>query len=215
MPSGGGEDEAVLAGAAIARLANGLGDGETVPISQFETLVSAPKLPGPQLRGRHRYRPLRHRRTGSAAGGALVRIVRGAHAHHRDPAGLQPGRPAGNVGHYVGAGLLILTGLYVIWRARRKSSEEGPDGHEVLQTPQLLLTAAALSIDNLIVGFALGVHQVPILLAAGVIALVSVAMAVLGLQLGDRLGARFESLSEEIGGGVLILVGLALAVGIL
>jgi putative Mn2+ efflux pump MntP len=121
----------------------------------------------------------------------------------------------GNVGHYVGAGLLILTGLYVIWWARQKPSGEDRGGRDVLKTPQLLLTAAALSIDNLIVGFALGVHQVPILLAAGVIALVSVAMAGVGLQLGDRLGARFESLSEEIGGGVLIVVGLALAIGIL
>jgi putative Mn2+ efflux pump MntP len=84
-----------------------------------------------------------------------------------------------------------------------------------LKTTQLLLAAAALSIDNLIVGFALGVPQVPIVLAAAIIALVSVAMAVVGLQLGDRLGDRFESLSEEVGGAVLALVGVALAAGVL
>jgi putative Mn2+ efflux pump MntP len=77
------------------------------------------------------------------------------------------------------------------------------------------MAAAALSIDNLIVGFALGVRQVPILVAAAIIAFVSVAMAVVGLQLGDRLGERFESLSEEVGGAVLALVGVALAAGVL
>jgi putative Mn2+ efflux pump MntP len=61
----------------------------------------------------------------------------------------------------------------------------------------------------------LSFYQVPILLAAGVIAAVSVSMSLVGLELGDRLGARFETWSGELGGGVLVLVGLALAVGLL
>jgi putative Mn2+ efflux pump MntP len=41
---------------------------------------------------------------------------------------------------------------------------------------RLLLLAACLSIDNLIVGFALGAYDVPVVLAVTVIALVSVAL---------------------------------------
>jgi putative Mn2+ efflux pump MntP len=52
--------------------------------------------------------------------------------------------------------------------------------------------------------------------AAGVIAVVSVSvsMSIVGLELGQRIGERFEQWSEELGGAVLILVGIALGVGV-
>ena len=43
----------------------------------------------------------------------------------------------------------------------------------------------------------------------------SVGMSLLGLELGSRLGERMEGRAEEAGGAVLILVGLALAAGVL
>jgi len=52
-------------------------------------------------------------------------------------------------------------------------------------------------------------------LAAVTIGVISVALSLLGLELGSRLGTRIEAWSEELGGSVLILVGLAIAVGIL
>jgi putative Mn2+ efflux pump MntP len=79
----------------------------------------------------------------------------------------------------------------------------------------LIITALALSIDNLAVGFALGGLEVNILVAAATIGVISVAMSLVGLELGHRLGRRVEEWSEEIGGTVLILVGIAIAAGIL
>jgi putative Mn2+ efflux pump MntP len=76
-----------------------------------------------------------------------------------------------------------------------------------------MLTAFALSIDNLVVGFALSLYRAPIVLSAIVIATVSVLMSLVGLELGNRLGQRVERWSEEIGGGVLILVGIVLLFG--
>jgi putative Mn2+ efflux pump MntP len=35
-----------------------------------------------------------------------------------------------------------------------------------------------------------------------------------GLELGHRLGRRIEEWSEELGGAVLILVGIAIAAGL-
>ncbi|MGH7903882.1 MAG: manganese efflux pump MntP family protein [Candidatus Dormibacteraceae bacterium] len=120
--------------------------------------------------------------------------------------------PLGHYGRYAGGALLVATGIYTIWKGRGDSDLEsrGP-----LQARQLIVTAFALSIDNLVVGFALGVYRIPIALAAVVIAAVSVALSLLGLELGSRLGARIESLSEEIGGGILILVGLLIGSGLL
>jgi putative Mn2+ efflux pump MntP len=73
----------------------------------------------------------------------------------------------------------------------------------------------ALSIDNLAVGFAIAVYPFNIVLAAVMMGVVSVGMTLIGLELGNRLGARVEAWSEEIGGGVLILVGVALVLGVL
>jgi len=42
-----------------------------------------------------------------------------------------------------------------------------------------------------------------------------VVLSLVGLELGNRLGERVEKWSEEIGGAVLIGVGVALAAGVL
>src|ERR1700716_4019353 len=123
---------------------------------------------------------------------------------------------AGYLGHlakYIGGGILILTGAYTIWQGRRTGNDQ--EGPQELGTHTLLVTALALSIDNLGVGFALAIYRIPIVLAAVTMGVVSVGMSLIGLELGHRLGARVESWSEEIGGGVLIAVGVAIALGVL
>jgi manganese efflux pump family protein len=82
-------------------------------------------------------------------------------------------------------------------------------------TGRLIVSGAALSIDNLVVGFALGTYKVSIVLAAVVIAAVSVGMSLIGLELGQRLGTFVERWSAEIGGGVLVIVGAVIAAGVL
>ena len=51
--------------------------------------------------------------------------------------------------------------------------------------------------------------------AAVVIGAVSVTFSVLGLEIGDRLGARTGDRGELLGGTVLIGVDIALAAGVL
>jgi putative Mn2+ efflux pump MntP len=129
---------------------------------------------------------------------------------------------AGHLGHvakYLGAAILVLTGAYTIWQGRRTAAQERRTGTVVavqgLRTHQLLVTALALSIDNLAVGFAIAQYNVQIVLAAAMMGAVSVALSLVGLELGYRLGERVEEWSEEIGGVVLIGVGIALALGVL
>ena len=122
----------------------------------------------------------------------------------------------GPYGKYVGGAILILTGAYAIYQARRIEAEAKPKrSARGLRTGGLLVTALALSIDNLAVGFALAVYPVDIWLAAIVFGVVSIVMSLVGLELGSRLGKGVEEWSEEIGGAVLILVGIAIAVGVL
>ena len=120
----------------------------------------------------------------------------------------------GQYGKFVGGAILILTGAYTIASERLFTSDQ-PRPSRSMSAQGLLVTAIALSIDNLAVGFALAVYPVDLWLAAIVFGVVSILMSLIGLELGHRLGKRVEKWSEEIGGGVLILVGVAIAVGVL
>ena len=114
----------------------------------------------------------------------------------------------------VAGSLLCLVGLYALISALR-SSGMGEERSTSYSTPRLLLLGAALSIDNLAIGFALGSYRVNILVAALVIAVVSVALSLIGLEIGARLGERLGERAEVVGGAVLIVIGVLIATGVL
>jgi putative Mn2+ efflux pump MntP len=108
--------------------------------------------------------------------------------------------------------------------------DAGPErGQGAAQAPQagrgqlvrLLLSGLALSLDNLVIGFALGTYQVGIVTGAIIIGVVSVALSLLGLEIGARIGrwtrrANWQSLrGDQLGGVILISVGVAIAAGAL
>jgi putative Mn2+ efflux pump MntP len=121
----------------------------------------------------------------------------------------------GHYGKYVAGAVLILTGAYTIIQARMTEVEQKARMPRSLRMQSLLVTALALSLDNLAVGFALAVYNVDIVLAAVTFGVVSILMSLIGLELGHRVGKRVEAWSEEIGGSVLILVGVAIGAGVL
>jgi putative Mn2+ efflux pump MntP len=119
---------------------------------------------------------------------------------------------------WIGAALLIIVGGYAAIQAARHRNGSGGASRgpaDGLKTGPLLVTGVALSIDNLAVGFALGTYHVDLIAAVAVIGATSVALSLLGLELGDRLGARTADRGELLGALVLIAVGVALAVGLL
>lgn len=131
--------------------------------------------------------------------------------------GLAVGREAatglGNAAHHLGGGLLIAIGLYQTLTSLRPA--HGATTRSSNQIGRLVLSGFALSIDNLVVGFALGTLDVSVLVAALTISAVSVAMTLVGLELGSRLGTTIEHHSATAGGAVLIAVGIALTAGII
>ena len=124
----------------------------------------------------------------------------------------------GHFGNYVGATLLVLTGVYSFWQARtRRKHVEQEEREKVykLKVGRLLFMGFVLGIDNLVVGFSLSFYNVPLLLAVVFIATVSVLMSLIGLELGKYLGERFEEWSGVVGSLILIIVGLGLGFGLL
>ena len=108
---------------------------------------------------------------------------------------------------------MIATGAYTAAQALRTADRAATALD--LHSGRIVLLAASLSIDNLIVGFALGAYNVPIAIAIALIAVVSIGLSLIGLELGDRLGARIEHNSELLAGIVLICVGTVVAADLL
>lgn len=133
-------------------------------------------------------------------------------------AGLATG--IGEVARWIGAGLLIIVGGGTLLRAVRPpvwpgAGEAGAHPVHNLSLGKLIVTAFALSLDNLAAGFALGTLHVSVAEAAIVIGAVSVLMSLAGLEAGGRLGAAAGRRGEQIGGVILVAVGVALAAGVI
>src|SRR5712691_11038401 len=87
--------------------------------------------------------------------------------------------------------------------------------HRVHQWIKIGVSAFALSLDNLIAGFALGSYQMNLITGALVFGIVSIGMSLAGLELGAKLGNWAGDSGELIGGVVLVGVGVAIGTGVL
>ena len=122
----------------------------------------------------------------------------------------------GSTTRYIGGALLVTAGVWTLWQTKRAAT--AADDAEIVSTQnlgRLTVTALALSVDNLVVGFGLGVAQTRFGVAVAVFAVVSIVLSLAGLELGRHLGARIESNSEVLAGLVLIAVGALVAAGVI
>ena len=78
---------------------------------------------------------------------------------------------------------------------------------------RITITGFALSLDNLVAGFALGTYRVNIIAGVIVFGTVSTVMSLAGLEFGARIGQRAGERGELLGGVVLVGVGLAIGLG--
>lgn len=116
-------------------------------------------------------------------------------------------------GRFVGAGLLVILGVL----AERSSVRDDLDGErlarQVTTWRGITALAVGLTMDNLIVGFALGLGDTEPLVLAGTIAFFAVTFTLIGLELGHRGRRRREELAQRASGILLIALGVAVAFG--
>jgi putative Mn2+ efflux pump MntP len=124
----------------------------------------------------------------------------------------------GQATRYVGGGLLAAAGLWSLAQALRANGDVADSGDALRKAAQstgpLLVTGLALSIDNLVIGFGLGVTKTPLVASLLVFAIVSVGLSLAGLELGRTLGARMQGRADWVAGVVLILVGILIAANV-
>jgi len=133
----------------------------------------------------------------------------------------------GQAVRWPGAILLMLVGAQALVRSirdsRRQTAPDAANGGAAgaalaggsPHLGRLLVSGLVLSLDNLVVGFALGTYGVGIAEGAILIGVISVTLSLLGLELGGLLGRWAGHRSEQMSGLILILVGAAIAGGAL
>lgn len=112
--------------------------------------------------------------------------------------------------HWVAFGLLAFLGGRMIWNGRHPEKESS---HFNSSRPVVLLTLSlATSIDALAVGFSfigMGVRSLAgALFPVSVIGIVSFLFSLFGKYIGVKLGRRFDWPAEQLGGAILLVIGL-------
>lgn len=121
--------------------------------------------------------------------------------------GLLAGKGAGQIlGHWASViGGLLLIGV-AIWLIFFEDEEEEKLEHHLIGWT-LILTAVSISLDELAVGFSIGLVGVPVALTIVLIALQSLLFSFIGLTFGAKLKRYMGEWSEKMAGIVLGLLG--------
>jgi putative Mn2+ efflux pump MntP len=117
----------------------------------------------------------------------------------------------GPAARWAGAGILAVAAVWGLVEALRGGGD-APRA-QAWHGWRLLVSGAALSLDDLAVGLALGTVRYPIVLAVSLFGLMSFVMSIIGLKLGGKLGKAAGEHGEVVGAVVLIGISGAMAMG--
>lgn len=111
--------------------------------------------------------------------------------------------------HWVAFILLGIIGVNMLWESRSCGDEKAEPS---LSVKSMLPLAIATSIDALAVGVTFAFLQVNILTAAGITALTTLILSIIGVKLGALFGNRYRAKAEIAGGVILILMGVKILI---
>jgi putative Mn2+ efflux pump MntP len=123
------------------------------------------------------------------------------------------GRAIGQTADYVAIAVLLAFGLYTLLAHGEEQEEEKLAGLAQARGPAMLLLGLSISLDELAIGFTLGLLRLPVGLVIALIAVQAFAVTQLGLRLGSRLSERLREAAERVAGLALAALGVALLVG--
>lgn len=118
------------------------------------------------------------------------------------------GHAIGRTADYVAIGVLVGFGLYTLL-GPEEPAERLRDLSRVRSSGALLL-GLSISLDELAIGFTLGLLRLPAVVVIALIAGQAFLLTQLGLRLGHRLSERVRENAERVAGVALTGLGLAL-----
>lgn len=108
----------------------------------------------------------------------------------------------------VGSLILIGLGIYTIYSSFEKEEAKQEIVEKIESIKGLLLIALGLSLDNLLVGFSLGLHKVNPIKLASFIAFFSMTFTYLGLKTGKWIKSNYGKYVQVFAGLLLVIIGL-------
>jgi manganese efflux pump family protein len=122
------------------------------------------------------------------------------------------GRALGSAADYAAIAVLIVIGLYIA--LADEDQEEAKFGRFVdLQGWGAILLGLSISLDELGIGFTLGLLGLPIAPVIAAVAVQALLFSQVGFRLGSRLSHRAREGTERLAGVVLVGLGTALLLG--
>lgn len=118
------------------------------------------------------------------------------------------GEALGNVADYAAGAVLVVAGLLMF---RDDDSEGGQGLAQRLRGLAILSVGVSVSLDELAVGLAIGLLRLPIVVVALLIGAQALVASQLGIHLGARLGEELRERTEQFAGGLLVALGLGVA----
>jgi manganese efflux pump family protein len=125
--------------------------------------------------------------------------------------GVGLGKVIGGWSEYVAIAALAILGAYMLWA--RDDDEQRVQELAGGQGLAVIAVGLIVSLDELAIGFSLGLLNVPIVPAIVLIAAQAFVASQVGFALGTRVGEATREGAERLAGAVLIVIAGALLVG--
>ena len=119
------------------------------------------------------------------------------------------GQALGDVADYAAAAVLVGAGLLMM---RDDDSDTGEALAQRMRGLAALGVGISVSLDELAIGLVIGLLRLPALIVALLIGGQALVVSQLGVRLGARLGQRLRERAEQVAGGLLVVLGIGLAV---
>ncbi len=114
--------------------------------------------------------------------------------------------------HWIAFGLLLLVGGRMI-RSGVAGDGDVPENRRDPTTGwSLVMLSVATSIDALAIGLSLAMLRIDIWYPSTIIGIVTAALSLLGLRLGNMLGKKFGRSMEIAGGAILFSIGIRILI---
>jgi putative Mn2+ efflux pump MntP len=125
--------------------------------------------------------------------------------------GAVAGNVAGTAADYLAIAILIALGVFMLW-PRGHDSDEAQRVGLLARTRGLaaLGLGISISLDELAIGFTLGLLRFSVLLVIVLIGIQTLIVTQAGLRLGSRIGEAVRERAEQLAGVVLAALGIVL-----
>ena len=116
------------------------------------------------------------------------------------------------VDHWIAFFLLGGIGAKMLWDAFHDADEEDSGVVDRIAWGEFFALAVATSIDALAVGISFAALNVDIVPSVALIGVVTFALSLVGVVVGNRFGSRYERTATIVGGVVLILIAVKILI---